>query len=57
MNIALQVKMAPHRLLVELAEEYLMGAAEPEGGCCGGDCACASEGSTGCGDEGCDCGH
>ncbi|NTV74565.1 MAG: hypothetical protein HGA66_10200 [Holophaga sp.] len=60
-NIALQVKMAPHRNLVEMAEGYLTGAAEPEGGCCGGECGCAGEeeaaGSCCGGDEGCGCGH
>ena len=48
-NIALQVKMAPHRTLVEMAEHYLVG----EGGCCGGDCGCEGE----CGEEGCECGE
>jgi len=56
-NIALQVKMAPHRGLVEMAEEYLMGGAEPEGGGCGGDCQCGGEAETCCGDEACGCGH
>ena len=48
-NIALQVKMEPHRTLVEMAEHYLVG----ESGCCGGDCGCEGE----CGEEGCDCGE
>jgi hypothetical protein len=60
-NIALQVKMAPHRTLVEMAEGYLMGA-EASGGCCGGGCECSEEGCEGseescCSDEGCGCGH
>ena len=58
-NIALQIKMTPHRDLVEMAEAYLMGGMEPEGGCCGGECSCEGEGEeTGCcgGDEGCGCG-
>lgn len=63
-NIALRVKMAPHRNLVEMAEHYLVGGAEPEeteGGCCGGDCNCGDDcdcdgncESEGCG-EGCGC--
>jgi hypothetical protein len=57
-NIALQVKMAPHRSLVEMAEGFLVGGAEPEGGCCGGDCECSGEGEApACGDQGCGCGH
>lgn len=59
-NIALQVKMAPHRELVELAEHYLMAGGEQEGGCCGGECQCEAEGEeAGCcgGGEGCGCGH
>jgi len=65
-NIALQVKMAPHRNLVEMAEGYLTGGAEPEAGCgCGGgECGCESggecdcEGGEGsCENEGCGCGH
>lgn len=56
-NIALQVKMAPHRTLVEMAEVYLMGGAEPEAGCCGGECGCEDGGECGEGaDEGCGCG-
>ena len=57
-NIALQVKMAPHRNLVEMAEGYLMGGAEPEGGC-GGDCWCGTEEAAGCcgGEAGCGCGE
>ncbi len=58
-NIALQVKMAPHRALVEMAEHYLVGGANPEemGGCCGGSCSC-EEGECseeGCGEGGCGC--
>ena len=49
-NIALQVKMAPHRTLVEMAEHYLVGGEAAEGGCCGGECGC--EGGE-CSDEGC----
>ncbi len=51
-NIALQVKMAPHRSLVEMAEHYLVGGAKPEGGgCCGGgECGCEDGESS---DEGC----
>ena len=49
-NIALQVKMAPHRTLVEMAEHYLVGEG---GGCCGGDCGCEGE----CGEESCECGE
>ncbi len=60
-NIALQVKMAPHRNLVEMAEAYLMGEGEPSGGgCCSGDCGCEGEGEeAGCcgGEEGCGCGQ
>ncbi len=49
-NIALQVKMAPHRALVEMAEHYLVG--EETGGCCGGgECSCEGEGGE-CGCEG-----
>jgi hypothetical protein len=56
-NIALQVKMAPHRNLVEMAEGYLTGKGE---GGCGGECECGGEESEGAccgGDEGCGCGH
>ena len=57
-NIALQVKMAPHRTLVEMAEAFLVGGAEPEGGCCGGECACEEEEGECCGGgEACGCGH
>ena len=62
-NIALQVKMTPHRNLVEMAEVYLMGGAEPEEGCCGGECGCEEGGECGCGGDsaeegcGCGCGH
>lgn len=57
-NLALQVKMAPHRDLMEMAEGYLVGSAEA-GGCCGGDCACEGEcdETSCCGDEGCGCGQ
>ena len=58
-NIAIQVKMAPHRELVEMAEAYLVAGQEPQGGCCGG--ACGSEGECGGEDctceEGCSCGE
>ncbi len=61
-NIALQVKMAPHRTLVEMAEHYLVGGATPEGGgCCGGGGECGCEGEEGecaeggCGEGGCGC--
>ncbi len=58
-NIALQVKMAPHRSLVEMAEHYLVGGAKPEGGCCGGGGECGCEegecSEEGCGDGGCGC--
>ncbi|MBK8791739.1 MAG: hypothetical protein IPN59_01070 [Holophaga sp.] len=56
-NIALQVKMAPHRTLVEMAEHYLVGGGKAEGGCCGGECGC-EEGECsdeGCGEGGCGC--
>ena len=62
-NLAIQVKMAPHREIMALAEECL---SDPAGGGCGGDCAgecgadceCGGEGSgEGCGTEGCGCGH
>lgn len=60
-NIALQIKMGPHRNLVEMAEGYLMGGEGAEGGCCGGECSCSEEGCSEegscCGDEGCGCGH
>jgi hypothetical protein len=50
-NIALQIKMMPHRNLVEMAEGYLVGGASPEEGCCSGGC-CEEDG--GCGEgEGC----
>ena len=59
-NIAIQVKLAPHRDLMDMAEGYLAGG----GGCCGGadgegcggECDCGEEGA-GCSDEGCGCGH
>jgi hypothetical protein len=56
-NIALQVKMAPHRTLVEMAEHYLVGGADPEGGCCGGDCSCEGGecAEEGCGEGNCGC--
>lgn len=58
-NVALQVKMAPHRSLVEMAEHYLVGGAEPQemGGCCGGDCGCEDGecSEEGCGEGGCGC--
>ena len=62
-NIALQVKMAPHRNLVDMAEGYLTGGAEPEGGCGGGECGCESGGECdcetegSCASDGCGCGH
>ena len=58
-NIALQVKMAPHRTLVEMAEAYLMAGEEP-GGCCGGECQCEAEGEEAghcSGEESCGCGR
>ncbi|BDU77132.1 hypothetical protein [Mesoterricola sediminis] len=60
-NIALQVKMAPHRNLVEMAEAYLMGGEEPTEGGCGGGCGCSGEeegccDEGGCGEGGCGCG-
>jgi hypothetical protein len=56
-NIAVQVKMTPHRDLMDMAEGYLAAGAE-EGGCCGGECGgdCAEEACCG-GEEGCGCGH
>lgn len=51
-NIALQVKMGPHRNLVEMAEAYLMGGEEAAGGCCSGSCGCGEGEEGGC-DEGC----
>jgi hypothetical protein len=68
-NIALQIKMGPHRTLVEMAEGFLVGAGASEGGCCSGcggseeggcsdeGCGCSEEGSCCGGDEGCGCGH
>ena len=66
-NIAHQIKMAPHRSLVEMAEHYLVGGSKP-GGCCGGggECSCENsedgecgcedgEGHGGCGEGGCGC--
>lgn len=60
-NISLQIKMAPHRSLVEMAEHYLVGGAK-SGGCCGGggECGCESDeegegGQGGCGEGGCGC--
>jgi len=51
-NISLQVKMAPHRTLVEMAEHYLVGG--ESSGCCGGEGECGCEGEGGeCGDGGC----
>ena len=53
-NLALQVKMAPHRELMGLAEEALVGGG---GGCCGGECDCAGEDSeeAACGGPNCAC--
>lgn len=59
-NIALQVKMAPHRTLVEMAEHYLVGGAKPgESGCCGGECGCEDGecSEEGCDEGGCGCGN
>jgi hypothetical protein len=57
-NIALQVKMAPHRNLVDLAEGYLMGDTEPEGCSGDGQCHCEDDGAEACcGDEACSCAH
>ncbi|MCE1227923.1 MAG: carboxymuconolactone decarboxylase family protein [Firmicutes bacterium] len=53
-NIALQIKMAPHRTVVEMAEHYLVGG-EKNHGCCGGDCECDEEAGGGCGEGGCGC--
>jgi hypothetical protein len=56
-NLAIQVKMAPHREIMALAEDCLSDPAG--GGCggnCGGECECDGEGE-GCGTEGCGCGH
>lgn len=53
-NLALTVKAAPHRTLVEVAQKYLV----PEGagcGCGGGECGSSDCGEEGCGDEGCGC--
>lgn len=59
-NLALQIKMAPHRDLMDMAEGYLAGNAEP-GECCGGDCGgeCGDEETCGCAGDtgGCGCGH
>lgn len=58
-NIALNIKMAPHNSVVDMAQHYLVGGHDPEqGGCCGGACDCEDEASeAGCcgGDEGCGC--
>lgn len=56
-NLAIQIKMAPHQDLMDMAEGYLAGGAEGCGGSCGeegcgGDCA-----AEGCGEAGCSCGH
>jgi hypothetical protein len=60
-NIAIQVKLAPHRDLMDMAEGYLAGGGGCGGSCgegegCGGECDCGEEGA-GCGEEGCGCGH
>jgi hypothetical protein len=52
-NLAIQVKMAPHQDLMDMAQGALAGGGDA--GCCGGeDCGDCGEG---CGEEGCDCGH
>jgi hypothetical protein len=61
-NVALHIKMAPHRNLVDMAEGYLVGGASHEEGCCGcgeGEECCGGEscGEGSCGEESCDCGH
>lgn len=53
-NLALTVKAAPHRTLVETAQRCLV----PEGagcGCGGGECGSGECSEEGCGDEGCGC--
>ena len=58
-NVALQVKMTPHRNLMDMAEGFLMGGEDAEGGCCGGGCQCEAEGQEAgscSGDDGCACG-
>jgi hypothetical protein len=51
-NIALHVKGDSHQMILALAGSTLT---DGEGGCCGGDCACESEGKEK-GDCGEDCG-
>jgi hypothetical protein len=56
-NLAIQIKMAPHQDLMDMAEGYLAGGAE---GGCGGSCGeegCGDCAAEGCGEEGCSCGH
>jgi len=55
-NLALTVKAAPHRTLVEAAQSLLV----PQGagcGCGGGECGSGDCGDEGCGSEGCGCDH
>ncbi|NWJ41583.1 MAG: hypothetical protein HXX12_11500 [Geothrix sp.] len=51
-NMALRVKGDPHSIMMALAESTLTDG----GGCCGGACACETEGKEkgDCGDD-CDC--
>jgi AhpD family alkylhydroperoxidase len=55
-NLALTVKAAPHRSLVEVAQGLLV----PQGSGCGcgsGGCGSGECGDEGCGDENCNCDH
>jgi len=55
-NLALTVKAAPHRTLVEVAQGLLVpesaGCGCGSGGCGSGECS-----EEGCGDESCSCDH
>jgi len=54
-NIGLSVKAAPHQNIMDMAQAFLVGPGPKEGGCCGGDCACESDGEGCCDEEGAGC--
>jgi len=53
-NLALTIKAAPHRTVIDTAQRLLV----PEGagcGCSGGECGSGECSEEGCGDSGCGC--